>query len=119
VAPRYGAYGVAWVVSVSITAVRGAFLAVLMCRVNGFALADYLRAIYLRPLLTGAPVIAMAAALRLTVLPGTNWPELITAGALVAIAYFAIAFFSVLDGGARGQIVTRIPGSHRLFSKFA
>ena len=119
VAPRYGAYGVAWVVSMSITAVRGAFLAVLMCRVNGFALADYLRAIYLRPLLTGAPVLALAAAMRLTVLPGTNWPELIAAGALVAIAYFAIAFFSVLDGGSRGQIMMRIPGSQRLFSKFA
>jgi O-antigen/teichoic acid export membrane protein len=116
---RYGAYGVAWVVATSITAVRGVFLAVLMCRVNGFALSGYLRAIYLSPLATGAPVIALAIVLRMTVLPGHNWPELLGAAAIVASAYFVLGFFIVLDGASRGQIVASIPGSHRLFSRFA
>jgi len=118
-APRYGAYGVAWVVSLTITAVRGAFLAVLMCRVNGFALTEYLRAIYLRPLLAGIPAAALGLALRLTLLPGRNWLELIGAGALIAGVYFSIAFFTVLDADSRGHVVARLPGSHRLFSRFA
>ena len=118
-APRYGAYGVAWVVSVSITAVRGAVLAVLMCRVNGFALAAYLRAIYLRPLLAGVPAAALALILRSTILPGHSWIELAGAASLIAAVYFSIAFFTVLDADSRGHVVSRLPGSHRLFSRFA
>jgi O-antigen/teichoic acid export membrane protein len=109
-APRYGAYGVACVVSMSLTAVRGAYLAVLMCRVNGFVLSTYLRAIYLRPLLIAAPVMVMAAGLRLTLLRGANWPELVTAAALVAALYFVLAFFVVLDRPTRRQILIRVPG---------
>ena len=118
-APRYGAYGVAWVVSLTITAVRGAFLAVLMCRVNGFALAAYLRAIYLRPLLAGVPAAAVGLGLRMTLLPGRTWLEIIAAAALIAGVYFAVAFFTVLDADSRGHVVARLPGSHRLFSRFA
>jgi O-antigen/teichoic acid export membrane protein len=119
VAPRYGAYGVACVVSVTITAVRGAFLAVVMCRVNGFSIAEYLNAIYTRPLATAVPVVLLAAVLRFTVLPGRNWFELVAAAAIVAAAYFAIAVFTVLDPDVRGHLAARVPGSHRLFSKFA
>jgi O-antigen/teichoic acid export membrane protein len=119
VAPRYGAYGVACVIAISITAVRGAFLAVLMCRVNGFALGAYLNAIYTRPLATAVPVTLLGVTLRLTILPGQNWFELLAAAAIVAATYAAIGFFSVLDTTSRSQIVARVPGSHRLFSRFA
>jgi O-antigen/teichoic acid export membrane protein len=118
-APRYGAYGVACVVSVALTAVRGAFLAVLMCRVNGFALGQYLRAIYLRALLAAIPAAAAGLMLRLTLLPGRGWLELLAAASVVAGIYFSLAFFTVLDADSRGHIVARLPGSHRLFSRFA
>jgi O-antigen/teichoic acid export membrane protein len=119
VAPRYGAYGVACVVSACMTAVRGAFLAVLMCRVNEFRLASYLDAIYTRPFAAAVPVALLAVALRLTILPGRTWLELTGAAAAIAIAYFGIAFFTVLDTATRNQILGRIPGSHILFSRFA
>jgi len=118
-APRYGAYGVACVVSASITAVRGAFLAVLMCRVNGFSIAEYLNAIYSRPLATAVPVALLAVVLRVTLLPGRNWFELGAAAALVAATYFALAFVTVLDPEVRAQVLERVPGSQRLFSRFA
>jgi O-antigen/teichoic acid export membrane protein len=110
VAPRYGAYGVAWVVSASITSVRGAYLAALMCRVNGFELPRYLHAIYTKPLVAALPVAAAAVALRLTALPGRNWFELIGAAAFIAAAYFGIAFFTILDAAMRRQILGRLAG---------
>jgi stage V sporulation protein B len=118
-APRYGAYGVACVVSTTITAVRGAFLAVLMCRVNGFALRAYLSAIYTAALAAAAPALLLAITLRLTLLPGRNWLELVSAGVLVTAAYAAVAFFTVLDSDARGQIAARLPAPLNLLSRFA
>ena len=108
VAPRYGAFGVGCVVSIAITGVRGAFLAVVMCRVNGFGLGEYLRAIYGRPLLTAAPVMALAIMLRFTVLPGQSWVELITAATLIAGLYLSAAFFVVLDTTTRRYILGRL-----------
>lgn len=113
VAPRYGAYGVAWVVSASLTTVRGAFLAVLMCRANGFSIAEYLHAIYARPLAAAVPVVLLAGALRLTVLPGRNWFELLASAGIVAGSYLAIAFFTVIDADVRGHLLARLPGSRR------
>jgi len=113
VAPRYGAYGVAWVVAVSFTSIRGAFLAVLLCRANGFSIVDYLRAIYARPLAAAVPVVLMAAALRLTVLPGRNWFELLTSAGLVAGSYLALAFFTVIEPDVRARLLARVPWSSR------
>jgi len=119
VAPRYGAAGVGYVLAACVTAIRGVFLAVLMCRVNGFSLPRYIQAIYARPLAAAIPVLLLAAALRTTVLPGHSWFELIAAAAIVAGSYAAIAFFVVLDRDLRGHLLDRVPGFHRLFSRFA
>lgn len=119
VAPRYGAYGTACVVAAALTAVRGVAVAMLMCRANGFSIPEYLGAIYLRPLAAAVPVTVLAAALRMTVLPGQSWFELVPAAAIVAAAYYALAFFSVLDADVRSHLVARIPGSRRLFGTFA
>ena len=108
-APRYGAYGVACVVSASITAVRGAFLAVVMCRTNRFGIGEYLHAIYTRPLAAAVPVAAAALALKATVLPGHNWFELLSAAATIAAIYFTLAFFVVLDDPTRRRVLGRIP----------
>jgi len=115
-APRYGAYGVAWVVAVSFTSIRGAFLALLLCRANGFSIVDYLRAIYARPLAAAVPVVLMAAALRLTVLPGRNWFELLTSAGLVAGSYLALAFFTVIEPDVRARLLARVPWSSRTLS---
>ena len=77
IVPRYGALGAAWVVSMAIVSGRGVYLAILMCRLNGFPLREYITAIYARPLLTGLPVLMTAIGLRSFVWPGRSWLELI------------------------------------------
>ena len=110
VVPRYGAFGAACVVATALMLNRCVYLAVLMCRVNGLSIREYVRAIYTRPIAAALPVIAIAALLRTAVLPGRNWFELVAAAAIVAIVYFVIAFFVVLDEPTRRQILVRVPG---------
>jgi O-antigen/teichoic acid export membrane protein len=113
VVPRYGALGAAGVVAASLTLIRGAYLALVMCRVNALSLRTYLHAIYTRALVSAIPAVLVAVASRQTLLPGHGWTELLTAAALIAITYFGVAFFTVLDGGVRGQILARIPRGSR------
>lgn len=101
---RYGAVAAAWAVSSTFVLNRGLFLAVLICRENGFPLGRYLQEIYGRPLIAAVPVLAGAFLLRGTVLPGHTWPELITAGALISAAFFAIAWFFVLPPEQRQMV---------------
>jgi hypothetical protein len=114
VVPRYGAFGAACVVAVSLMVSRCVYLAAIMCRINRFSVYEYLDAIYTRALLCALPVIAVAGLLRLTILPGRNWFELIGAGAIIAALYFSLAFFAVLDPASRRLILVRVPGSERL-----
>jgi len=55
----------------------------------------------------------MAAALRLTVLPGRNWFELLTSAGLVAGSYLALAFFTVIEPDVRARLLARVPWSSR------
>jgi O-antigen/teichoic acid export membrane protein len=119
VGPRYGAFGAAVVIATSLMLSRCMYLAVLICRANNLSMLEYLDAIYTRPLLCAVPVAAAAAALRLTILPGRNWFELIAAGAIIASLYFMIALFGVLDAGSRRQVLGRVPGSARLLGHTA
>ena len=95
-APRYGAVGAAWAVSATFVVNRGLFLAVLICRQNGFPLGQYLREIYERPVLTGVPVMLGTILLKRVALPGTDWPQLLTAATAISCAYFGAAWFAVL-----------------------
>jgi O-antigen/teichoic acid export membrane protein len=114
VVPRYGAFGAGVVVAIALTAVRGVYLAGVMCRLNALSVRRYIDAIYTRPLIAAVPVILLAIVLRNTVLPGVNWFELITAAALLATSYFSIAAFVVLEPSLRNQILDRLRGSARL-----
>jgi O-antigen/teichoic acid export membrane protein len=115
VVPRYGAFGAACVVAVSLMLTRCVYLAVLMCRVNGLSIREYMDAIYTRPLICALPCVALAMTLRV-VLPGRNWFELIASASLVALVYFVLAFFVVLDPVSRRQLLVRVPGAARLRS---
>jgi O-antigen/teichoic acid export membrane protein len=116
--PRYGAFGAACVVAVALMVNRCIYLAILMCRVNGLSIREYLDAIYTRPLLSAVPCVVLAMTLRV-VLPGRTWFELIAAASLIAVLYFAVAFFVVLDPESRQQLLRRIPGAARLRSQSA
>jgi O-antigen/teichoic acid export membrane protein len=114
VVPRYGAFGAACVVAVSLMVSRCLYLAAIMCRINGFSVYEYIDAIYTRALLCALPVIVVAALLRFTVLPGRNWFELIAAGAIIAGLYFSLAFVAVLDTASRKLILLRVPAFERM-----
>jgi O-antigen/teichoic acid export membrane protein len=103
--PHYGIIGAAWAVSLTFVTVRGLWVAILVCRQNGFPLATYLAAIYARPLLLAIPVAALMWWLRGVVFETSTWPHVILAAALTATVYFVAAWFVVLDAGVR-QTVT-------------
>ena len=106
VIPRFGILGAAWVLTIASLLTRGVYLAVLTCRLNGFRLGEYVSAIYAGPLLTGVPVLLLAVALRYSLWPGSSWVELIAAAVVIASAYFATAFFSVLEYEHREKLRT-------------
>jgi len=109
VVPRFGAFGAACVVATALMVNRCLYLALLMCRVNGLSVREYLDAIYARPLAAAVPAVLAAIPLRAALLPGRNWFELLGAAAAIAGMYFVVAVFVVLDREARRQIVLRLP----------
>jgi O-antigen/teichoic acid export membrane protein len=109
VVPRYGILGAAWTGAVLMIAVRGIYTPWLVARALDTSFIDYMRGIYVRPLLTGIPVVALAWLMQTTVLPGRTLPELIAAGAICAAVYFAIATFACIEPHHRALFFSRIP----------
>jgi len=109
VVPRYGIWGAAWVSAVLMIAARGIYTPWLVSRALETSFLSYMQGIYVRPLLAGAPVIALGWALKHSFLPGRTWPELIAAGAVCAAAYLAIAAFACIAPQHRGLFLARIP----------
>jgi O-antigen/teichoic acid export membrane protein len=107
--PRYGIWGAAWVSAISMLAVRGIYTPWLVSRALDYSFISYMSGIYVRPLLVGVPVVALAMLLKQTVLPGRNIPELIVAGAICAVAYLLIAVFACIAPSHRVLFFSRIP----------
>jgi len=109
VVPRYGILGAAWTSAVLMIAVRGLYTPWLVARALDTSFIDYMRGIYIRPLLAGVPVVLLAWLMQTTVLPGRTWPELIAAGAICASVYLAIAMFACIEPHHRALFFSRIP----------
>jgi O-antigen/teichoic acid export membrane protein len=99
VIPRWGILGAAWV-SAALTIVnRGVVGSWLVSRTLGLSFAGYVRSVYWRPLAAMLPVLALSAWLR---------PGIIADVVLVAVAYYPLAFFVVLDSSHREMIAAWI-----------
>ena len=109
VVPRYGIWGAAWVSVILMIASRGIYTPWLVSRALDYSFWSYMSGIYARPLLSAAPTLAIAFALKSTVLPGRTWPELIAAGCLTAAVYMTIAAFVCIAPHHRALFVGRIP----------
>jgi O-antigen/teichoic acid export membrane protein len=107
--PRYGIWGAAWVSAISMIAVRGIYTPWLVSRALDYSFLSYMSGIYVRPLLVGIPVVALAKLLKQTVLPGRNMPELILAAMICAGAYLLIAVFACIAPSHRVLFFSRIP----------
>jgi O-antigen/teichoic acid export membrane protein len=107
--PRFGIWGAAWVSAIAMLAVRGVYTPWLVSRALDYSFFSYMSGIYVRPLLVGVPVVALAKLLKQTVLPGRSIPELVLAGAICAGAYLMIAVFACIAPNHRVLFFSRIP----------
>ena len=92
----FGIIGAAWVVSTMMLLNRGLFTAWLLSQEVGISYFRFLARVY-QPFVLAAPVMALLFALRLTILPGRNWPQLILAGIICAVCYFPLALLTLRE----------------------
>lgn len=108
VIPRWGIIGAAWVCSILMIVNRGLLAPWLVSKTLSLGFGHYMETIYVRPLLSAAPVIALAYLAHATVLPGTNWLQIFTAGALLASLYYPLAYLICLDRDHRELLTSRL-----------
>lgn len=108
IVPRSGIYGAAWITAVMMVLVRALYTPWLLCRALGQRLAPYLAGIFLAPVLTALPVAAAVYFVKRELLSGATWLELIAAGALTAVFYYSVAFFTCLAPNHRAVVLTMI-----------
>jgi len=102
--PRYGIISAAWIVAVLMVLDRGLYVPWLLSREMKIGFFWYLGAIYLKPTLAAAPVVAFSYWLRAAVLPGNSWFQLAEIGIIVAAVYFALAFLFSVPGEHRTMV---------------
>ena len=97
VIPRWGILAAAWTSAILMLFNRGLFAPWLVTRTLSLNFAYFMRTIYVRPLLAAAPVLAAAYWARAKILPGATWLQILGAAALIAAAYYSLAFIFCLD----------------------
>src|SRR5258706_12741545 len=105
VLPRYGIIGAAWIVGGLMVSVRGLYTPWLVCRSLGAGFLDYMRGIYLRPLLAAIPVGVVLETIKTKWLAGNNWGELILAGSLTALLFWTLAWFFFVEAAHRDLVL--------------
>ena len=109
VVPRFGVVGAAWTTAVLMIAVRGIYTPWLVAQALDYSWFSYMAGIYVRPLLAAIPALALAWALKSTVLPGTTWLELIAAGCISSLLYASMALLACVAPHHRQMVLSRIP----------
>ena len=109
VIPRFGILGAACYSSVLMLAVRGIYTPWLLCRSLDYSLPRYMWEIYMRPVVTAVPVLALAWVMKAHWIAGRNWLEVVTACALVGIVYCGLALLTCFEPGHRELLVGKIP----------
>jgi hypothetical protein len=80
----------------------------LFCREIHFLWMQYMLSIYTRPVLTALPVAALLLSLKVFLLRGDHWLELIAAALISALAYLPAAWFVCVQHDHRQLIVRQI-----------
>ncbi len=106
--PRYGIVGAAWVASGLMFVNRGVLVAWLVSRELHLPLRVFAWRVYAPPVGIGLLVFAVLTALRHSALPGANWPQLITAGAIGVSLYGVLAFFLCMKPAHREFLLRRV-----------
>ena len=114
VVPRWGIVGAAWVVAVLMIANRGLVASWLISRTIGLSFGAYLASVYLRPMLAALPVAGIALWLRAAILPGNSWAQILATAVVLAVLFYTLAFFAVLDTRHRTILLDWINVRRRL-----
>jgi O-antigen/teichoic acid export membrane protein len=103
----FGIVGAAWVVSILMLLNRGALTAWLLSRELGVNYLRFLGEVY-QPLALALPALAVLLALRFTVLPGSNWPQLILAGIIGTACYAPLAILFTVRPEHRQMLLAKL-----------
>ncbi len=95
--PRFGILGAAWVSAVLMVLDRGVFVPWALCRELRTAYLPFMASIYARPAAATVPVLGLCLWLKARALPGDSWLEMLIAAAIIAAAYYALAFLYCLE----------------------
>jgi len=109
VIPRYGIMGAALVSSGLMLLVRGVYTPLVVSRSLDFSFFEYMRRIYIRPILTGVPIGLAAWFLKTRWLPGSTWFDLLAATVFIGIGYTSLALFTCIEREHRSLLLSRIP----------
>ncbi len=97
VIPRWGILGAAWICAILMILNRGLLAPWLVSRTLSLGFPHYMATIYVRPLLAAVPAIAIEYLAHATILPGSNWLQIVAAGALPAAIYYPLAYFICVE----------------------
>ena len=107
VVPKFGVIGAACVIAGLMILNRGLFTAFLISRELHVGYAWFLASVY-QPLVAAIPVGILMYALRVTVLPGKNWFQLILAGLIVVVCYAPLAFLFSVQPAHRQALLAKL-----------
>jgi len=103
----WGLFGVAVVFSAGMVANRGFVVAWILSREAGAGYVRFMGSIYVLPTVCAIPVAAGAWYMKMTYLQGDgSWLEILTAAALIGLAYYPVAFFVCTRQADRHTAVT-------------
>jgi hypothetical protein len=107
VVPRFGVIGAACTIATLLILNRGLFTAFLMSRELHVGYGWFLASVY-QPLIAAVPVGILLYVIRVTILPGKNWAQLILAGAIVVVCYAPLAFFFSVQPAHRQLVLDQL-----------
>jgi hypothetical protein len=105
VIPRYGLFAAAAVVSIAMIVSRGLYVPYWVSRYVGLGYLEYLRGIFVRPVLLMAPGAALSWGLDRAAGAPATWPMVLGGGLLLCVLYYPLAFWFGLEPEHRTTIL--------------
>ena len=105
---KFGLTGAVVVYSACMIVSRGGVLSFLFAREMGISQAEYLRDVYLRPLLLMVVSIVGLRLLRSSISPAQSWRELLEIGVVYSAGYLGFAWWLVVGSAHRSLLLTKL-----------
>jgi O-antigen/teichoic acid export membrane protein len=99
--PHYGIFGAACVAAALTIANRGFITPWIVCRRLHCSYLSYMSGIYVRPLLSAVPVVALALWIKYFWLSGQTWLDLISAATIIGVTGLLLCLFTCVDAEHR------------------